>query len=79
MRTNSPSKQDIYRLMAWATAEQAARLNDALACYTFRNLAYRLASVLDYVPDNVEVIETHMGKPVLTVVGQNGYTTESNT
>ena len=63
-----PTKQDIYRLMEWATAEQAARLNDALACYTFRNLAYRLQSVLDYVPDNVEVIDTRLGRPILHVV-----------
>ena len=68
MRTTNPSKQDIKRLIDWAVNQQQVMQNDALACYTFRNLAYRLQSVLDYVPDNVEVIDTRLGRPILHVV-----------
>ena len=68
MRTNNPTKQDIKGLIEWAVNQQQIMQNDALACYTFRNLAYRLQSVLDYVPDNIEQTTTRLGKPILHVV-----------
>jgi hypothetical protein len=43
--------------------------HDALATYCFRNLVYRLDSVLEYVRDGDDgIFSTRLGKPRLSVI-----------